>query len=228
MICRKLQLSPQDHLLEIGAGWGGFAVHAAHHYGCRVTTTTISKEQHKCATERVRHAGLQDQIEVRLEDYRDLQGQYDKLVSIEMIEAVGERYLPAFFSVCHDRLKPRGTMLLQAITICDQQFDAYRKSVDFIQRHVFPGGFLPSLGALCRAIGHGSDLRIDAVEDMASHYARTLRAWRHRFNANLDSIRELGYPESLLRMWEFYLSYCEAAFLERSTGCAQLLLSKPD
>ncbi len=174
-ICRKLQLSPQDHLLEIGTGWGGFAEHAARQYGCRVTTTTISDQQHAYAANRFREAALQDRITLLKDDYRDLSGRYDKLVSIEMIEAVGEKFLPGYFAKCSQLLKPDGMMVLQAITIPDHRYDSYRKSVDFIQRYIFPGGFLPSMGAIANCLGRSTDFRFSHSEDFGPHYARDAR-----------------------------------------------------
>lgn len=226
-ICRKLELNPADHLLEIGAGWGGFALHAARHYGCRVTTTTISQEQYQLACERVREAGLQDRITVLCQDYRDLRGSYDKLVSIEMIEAVGERHLSGYFRTCAQLLKPHGMMLLQAITIADQKYQQYRREVDFIQYYIFPGGFLPSLSAITEKLAHSTDFRLFHLEDIGAHYATTLRHWRERFLANLERVRALGFPESFIRMWEYYLCYCEGGFRERTIGTVQLLLTKP-
>jgi cyclopropane-fatty-acyl-phospholipid synthase len=226
-ICRKLDLKPTDHLLEIGTGWGGMAIHAAQHYGCRVTTTTISREQHALAIERVHQAGLGDRVTVLLEDYRDLAGQYDKLVSIEMIEAVGHQFYDTYFSQCGRLLKPDGLMLLQAITIADQRYEAARKSVDFIQRHIFPGSTIPSVTAMSNSITRASDLRLVHLEDIGPHYATTLRMWRENFFRKLESIRALGYPENFLRMWEFYLCYCEGGFEERAIGDVHMLLAKP-
>lgn len=226
-ICRKLDLQPGEHLLEIGTGWGGLAIHAAHHYGCRVTTTTISREQHALASERVRAAGLEDRIELLLKDYRDLDGSYDKLVSVEMIEAVGHRFLDTYFAHCSRLLKPDGLMLLQAITIRDEYYAQALKSVDFIQRFVFPGGFIPSIAAISASLARSSDLQPLHLQDIGPHYATTLQRWRERFLENLDAVRRLGHSESFLRLWEFYLCYCEGAFLERYIGNAQLLLAKP-
>jgi len=226
-ICRKLELRPDDHLLEIGSGWGGFALHAARHYGCRVTTTTISREQYQMARERVREAGLEDRVTVLCEDYRDLRGQYDKLVSIEMIEAVGERHLDTYFRACAERLKPHGMMLLQAITVADQKYRQYRNEVDFIRQYIFPGGFLPSLTAIAEILGRATDLRVFHLEDIGAHYATTLRCWRERFLVNLDQVQALGFPDTFIRMWEYYLCYCEGGFRERAISAAQLLLTKP-
>jgi cyclopropane-fatty-acyl-phospholipid synthase len=227
-ICRKLDLTAADHVLEIGTGWGGFALHAARHYGCRVTTTTISQEQFDLATQRIRDAGLTDRIDVLKRDYRDLSGQYDKLVSIEMIEAIGHQYLDTYFAQCAELLKPTGMFLLQAITIEDHRYAQALKNVDFIQRYIFPGSFIPSVSAMLGAAAKASDLRLFHLEDIGPSYALTLKAWRERFTANLARVRALGYPDRFVRMWEFYLSYCEGGFLERSISNAQMLLVKPD
>jgi cyclopropane-fatty-acyl-phospholipid synthase len=227
-ICRKLDLTSRDHLLEIGTGWGGMAIYAAQHYGCRVTTTTISQEQFKLASERVRAAGLEDRVTVLLKDYRDLEGSYDKLVSIEMIEAVGHDFYDTYFGTCSALLKPDGLMLLQAITIADQRYDAARKSVDFIQRYIFPGSCIPSVTAMNDSITRASDLKLAHLEDIGPHYATTLRLWRENFFRNIEAVRALGYPESFIRMWEFYLCYCEGGFEERALGDVHMLLAKPN
>ncbi len=226
-ICRKLALKPDDHVLEIGTGWGGFAIYAASRFGCRVTTTTISREQHDLARRRIEAAGLGDRITLRLDDYRDLDGRYDKLVSIEMIEAIGHRYMPLFFERAGALLKEDGMMLLQAITIADQRYRQALRSVDFIQRHIFPGSFLPSVTALAGAATAASDLRIFHLEDIGPHYARTLADWRQRFLSRVAQVRRLGYPDPFVRMWEFYLCYCEGGFTERAIGDVQMLLVKP-
>ena len=227
-ICRKLRLSPEDHLLEIGTGWGGFALHAAANHGCRVTTTTISAAQHELARKRIQDAGLGDRITLLRQDYRALAGQFSKLVSIEMIEAVGYQYYGAYFAACSRLLAPDGLMLLQAITIDDRQYDAARRSVDFIQRYIFPGGCLPSATAICTAMRDHTDLRLVHLEDFTEFYPPTLRAWCERFLARQDDVRAMGFPESFLRMWEFYFRYCEAGFLERWIGDLQLVFAKPD
>lgn len=229
-ICRKLQLSPDDHLLEIGTGWGGFALHAAGRYGCRVTTTTISREQHSLATERIAAAGLSDRVTVLLQDYRDLSGKFDKVVSIEMIEAVGHQWFDTYFAKCASLLKTDGMMLLQAITIADRDYATYIRSVDFIQKYIFPGGCLPSIAAICDSLQRRTDLKLFHLDDMAPHYARTLACWRENLHRNRTAIRALGekYSEQFLRLWEFYFCYCEGAFLERSCGSVQMLLTKPD
>lgn len=226
-ICRKLDLKPTDHLLEIGTGWGGMAIHAAQHYGCRVTTTTISRRQYELARERIAAAGLDERITVLLEDYRDLTGQYDKLVSIEMIEAVGHQFYDTYFRQCGRLLKDNGLMLLQAITIADQRYEQARKSVDFIQRHIFPGSIIPSVTAMLDATTRASDLKLAHLEDIGPHYATTLRVWRENFLGNLAQVRALGYPEEFIRMWEFYLCYCEGGFAERALGDVHMLLAKP-
>jgi len=226
-LCKKLRLSPEDHLLEIGTGWGGLALHAARNYGCRVTTTTISNEQFRMATERIREAGLQDRVVVLLQDYRNLTGSYDKIVSVEMIEAVGHQYYDTFFSGCSRLLKPNGMMALQGIVIRDNLYDYALRSVDFIQRHIFPGSCIPSVAALCGSIAKASDMRLVHQEDFTAHYARTLREWRERFWKNIDAVRLLGFPESFIRMWDYYLCYCEGGFIERSIGVVQMVLEKP-
>ena len=229
-ICRKLDLKPGDRVIEIGTGWGGFAMHAARNYGCHVTTTTISPSQHAMARERIAAAGLSEQIDLLLTDYRDLGtrgGQYDKLVSIEMIEAVGHHYYDTYFRQCSELLKPEGAMLLQAITIADQQYEVAKNSVDFIQRYIFPGSCIPSVTAISNSLARVTDLRLTHLEDIGPHYATTLRLWHDNFDAQLDAVRALGYPENFNRMWQFYLCYCEAGFIERVIGDAQLLLIKP-
>jgi cyclopropane-fatty-acyl-phospholipid synthase len=226
--CRKLALGQNDHLLEIGTGWGGLAIHAAQHYGCRITTTTISRAQFDYAREQVARLGLGDRITLLLEDYRDLKGQYDKLVSIEMIEAVGARYLDTYLRKCSALLRPDGAMLLQAITIQDQAYAQALRSVDYIQRYIFPGSFIPSVTALARAVTAGSDMKLFQLEDIGPHYARTLALWRENFKGKLDAVRRLGYSEQFIRLWEFYLCYCEGGFLERQLGDVQMLLTKPD
>lgn len=229
--CRKLDLKPQDHVLEIGTGWGGFAIHAAQRYGCRVTTTTISKQQHDFAVRKIAALGLSDRITVLLNDYRQLSGQlsgqFDKLVSIEMVEAVGANYLDGYFRHCARLLKPEGAMLLQAITLQDQHYRQALKSVDFIQRYVFPGSFIPSIEALSASMTRASDFKIFHLEDIGPHYARTLRLWRERFFRNIGRVRELGYGDSFIRLWEYYLCYCEGGFMERQLGTVQMLLTRP-
>jgi cyclopropane-fatty-acyl-phospholipid synthase len=228
VICRKLDLQPGDHLLEIGTGWGGLAIYAAKNYGCRVTTTTISKEQYEAARERVRVEGLQGQINVLFEDYRNLDGQFDKLVSIEMIEAVGHEYYEQYFSGCASLLKDDGLMLLQAITIPDQRFEYAQKSVDFIQRYIFPGGSLPSHEAILSSVRKHTDLLMVGMQEIGEDYARTLEVWRERFMAKLDQVRDLGFDDYFIRMWNYYLCYCQGGFEERIIGTSQILLAKPE
>jgi cyclopropane-fatty-acyl-phospholipid synthase len=227
-ICRKLELTPQDHVVEVGCGWGGFALYAARVYGCQVTATTISNAQYDFAERRIAEAGLADRITLVRQDYRDLKGQYDKLVSIEMIEAVGEKYLDMYFDKCSDLLKPNGMMLLQAITIPDHRYDEYRGSVDFIQRYIFPGGFLPSPSSIGQSLRRRTDFRLFHLEDIGAHYAKTLSRWRENFWSNIDHVRDLGFDEQFIRTWQYYLCYCEAGFRERQTGVSQILLTKPE
>ncbi|MDY6946310.1 MAG: cyclopropane-fatty-acyl-phospholipid synthase family protein [Pseudomonadota bacterium] len=226
-VCRKLQLKPTDHLVEIGTGWGGLAIYAARKYGCRVTTTTISKEQFALAKERVAAEGLGERIELRLDDYRDLTGQYDKLVSIEMIEAVGHQFLDTYIAKCASLLKPDGAMLIQAITIQDQIYQDALKSVDFIQRFVFPGSFIPCVTAITDAVTRATDMKVNHLEDIGPHYATTLRMWRENFFANIGRVRALGYPEEFIRLWDYYLCYCEGGFAERQLGDVHMLMVKP-
>lgn len=226
-VCRKLALTPGDRVLEIGTGWGGFAVYAARHYGCHVTTTTLSARQYAFACQRVQEACVGDRVTVLQRDYRELEGRYDKLVSIEMIEAVGAEYLDTYFGCLGALLEPHGLALLQAITIEDHRYQQAVRTVDFIKRHVFPGSFIPSIEAMLAAKTRASDLQLVHLEDFGLSYARTLQTWRERFLANAAQARALGFNERFLRMWEFYLAYCEGGFRERSIGVAHLLLAKP-
>ncbi len=225
-LCRQLELRPSHRLLEIGTGWGGFALHAAKHYGCHVTTTTISAEQRALALERVEAAGLGDRIEVRFDDYRDLTGRYDRLVSIEMIEAVGAEYLDRFVRVCSDRLEPDGMMGLQAIVIADQLYERSKRHVDFIKRYVFPGGFLPSIAAISDRVARVSDFRIQDVHDLTADYAETLRRWRANLEARPEAYASVDDGGAFERLWAYYLAYCEAGFEERRIGCVQMTLTK--
>ncbi len=227
-ICRKLNLSRGDSVVEIGTGWGGFAIHAARHYGCHVTTTTISAEQHAYARARIETEGLSDRITLLQQDYRDLEGRFDKLVSIEMIEAVGHEFLDTFFRKCGALLKPDGEMLIQAITIADQRYEKAKSTVDFIKRYIFPGGFLPSVTAMTSSMTRVSRLRMIDLEDIGLHYARTLVDWRTRFFERLDEVRAQGFSDEFIRMWQFYLCYCEGAFAERAIGNVQLHAIAPD
>jgi cyclopropane-fatty-acyl-phospholipid synthase len=227
VVCRKLALEPSDHLVEVGTGWGALAVHAAQRYGCRVTTTTISREQHDVAVQRVRAAGLEDRVQVVLRDYRELRGNYDKLVSIEMIEAVGWKDFGTFFARCSDLLAPDGLMLLQAITTSDRSYDVEKGNRSFMATYIFPGGCLPSSKVIARCLTQRTDLRAIAAQDISAHYAETLRHWRERFDARRGELPALGYDERFARLWELYLAYCEAGFRERRIRDVQLLLAKP-
>lgn len=227
-ICEKLDLKSSDHVVEIGTGWGSFAIYAATHYGCRVTTTTISKQQYELAKVRVKAAGLEDKITLLLEDYRHLTGTFDKLVSIEMIEAVGHQFYDAYFAKVGSLLKADGLALIQAITIADQRYENAKKSVDFIQRYIFPGSCIPSNTAMLNSVTKTSDLRLFDLEDIGPHYATTLRIWRENFFAHIKEVRKLGYTEEFIKMWDFYLSYCEGGFMERALGDVHLLLAKPE
>ncbi|MDR3394437.1 MAG: cyclopropane-fatty-acyl-phospholipid synthase [Parasulfuritortus sp.] len=226
-ICSKLDLQASDHVLEIGTGWGGFALYAASRFGCRVTSVTLSSEQSTLARQRVAEAGLTDRVDVQLCDYRDLTGQFDKLVSIEMVEAVGANNLERYFGQCSRLLKADGAMLLQAITIADQRYEMALREVDFIQKHIFPGGFLPSITALAGAMTRSGDLRTAHLEDIGPHYAETLSRWRDNFLSRIEQVRALGFDDRFIRMWTFYLSYCEGGFHERDIGTIQMLLAKP-
>lgn len=227
-LCQKLELKPEDHLVEIGTGWGSLAIYAAQTYGCRVTTTTISKEQFKYAVEKVKEAGLEDKITILFEDYRKLTGVYDKLISVEMIEAVGLDFLETYFEKCSSLLKPDGIMVLQAITIRDQYYEQAKKSVDFIQRHIFPGTGIPSVHAMMNAIASKTDLIMAEQKDFAEDYAQTLNCWAQRLTDRKTDITALGYPEFLYRLWMYYFSYCEGGFRERAIGLSQMILTKPN
>ena len=225
-ICQRLELKASDHLLEIGTGWGGLAIYAAQHYGCKVTTTTISDAQHAYAKQRIEELGLTEQITLLKKDYRDLTGEYDKLVSIEMIEAVGFEYLPSFFQQCNQRLKPGGKLLIQSITIADQRFDYYKQNVDFIQRYIFPGGFLPSVTVLTQNLTQHTELVTESISDIGLDYAKTLAHWREAFLNAWSELTQFGYDEKFKRLWLYYFAYCEGAFLERSTSTVHLLARK--
>jgi cyclopropane-fatty-acyl-phospholipid synthase len=225
-ICDRLGLGPDDHLLEIGTGWGGLAIHAATTRGCRVTTTTISREQRDYAAARVQEAGLADRIEILLRDYRDLDGSYDKLVSIEMIEAVGWQYFPAFFAKCAALTRPEGAMFLQAIVIEDDLYEPEKAARSFANKHIFPGGCLPSLGLIAR-LAAANGMATHWCEEISAHYARTLAIWRERFNDAWPALRPLGYDERFQRLWNFYLASSEGGFRERRIRDVQLVLAKP-
>lgn len=226
-ICAKLALNANDRVVEIGTGWGGFAIHAAQRHGCRVTTATISREQYDLARARVREAGLEDRVAVLLSDYRDLDGRYDKLVSIEMIEAIGHQYLDSYFGKVGNLLQPDGMALIQAITIEDHRYAQALHAVDFIKRYIFPGSFIPSVSVMLDSAARASDLKLFHLEDIGPSYALTLAVWRERFHRRLADVRAQGYDDRFVRMWDFYLAYCEAGFRERSTGDVQMLLVKP-
>ena len=225
--CRKLALGPTHRLLEIGSGWGALAIHAAREYGCRVVTTTLSDDQYDVARRRVHEAGLNDRVQVLRRDYRVLEGKFDRVVSIEMIEAVGAEFYDSFFRCVDERLTTDGLALLQAITIQDQFYERARDSVDFIKRYIVPGSCLPSISALLESATRASSMKLTHLEDLTPHYAETLRRWRHAFEANRAPIRSLGFSDEFMRMWEFYLCYCEAGFEERYIGDVQMLLAKP-
>lgn len=227
LVCERLDLHSEDHLLEIGTGWGGLAIHAARTRGCRVTTTTISREQHAYALARVREAGLEDRVTVLLQDYRDLRGRYDKLVSIEMIEAVGWRNFGIFFQRCSDLLADDGEMLLQAITIDDRAYEVEKTSPTFIRTYIFPNGCLPSLAVIARHVVRDTNMRMVGLQDLTSSYVRTLREWRRNFETHRRRLEQLGYDQHFRRLWRLYLAYCEAGFAERRIADVQVLLAKP-
>ncbi len=226
-ICERLQLRAEDHLLEIGTGWGSLAIHAAQHYGCRVTTTTLSQQQFDFAQERIREAGLEDRIELLLRDYRDLEGSYDKLVSIEMIEAVGHEFYANYFEKCANLLNDDGLMLIQAITISDQRYEQAKNSVDFIQRYIFPGGCLPSNQIVAKHVAEDTDMQIIGLEDITRDYALTLSHWRERFLAQSQDYLAQGLSGDFVRMWDYYLAYCQGGFMERVIHTSQFLIAKP-
>ena len=227
VICEKLQLCEQDHIIEIGCGWGGFALYAAQQYRCKVTATTLSAQQYEYTQQAVIQAGLADRITVLQQDYRLLQGQYDKLVSIEMIEAVGHAYYGQYFKQCSDLLRPNGIALIQAITIQDQAYAYYRKNVDFIQKYIFPGGHLPCMTQMMIALTKHTDMRLGHMEDITRHYERTLQDWRQAFLSQRSRIQALGYDEYFIRLWQYYFCYCEGGFAEHTIQAVQLLLVKP-
>ncbi len=227
IICQKLQLKPEDHLLEIGTGWGGFAEFASENYGCRITTTTISRQQHDYAQELFSRMGAAGKrINLLFEDYRNLRGQFDKIVSIEMFEAVGYDHYDDYFKACDRLLKPDGVMLLQTITMQEAKFDRYRKQSDWIKKYIFPGAELASVTEILRSLARTTRLQAFHLEDIGMHYALTLREWRRRFLENLTEVRNLGFDERFIRMWDYYLAYCEAAFRERYISDIQVVLSK--
>lgn len=226
-ICQRLQLTAQDHLIEIGTGWGSMAIYAAQHFGCKVTTTTISQQQYDYTAERIKQLGLEQQITLLFKDYRELEGTFDKLVSIEMIEAVGDDFLDDYFEKCSSLLKPDGIMVLQAITMVDNRYQQYVREVDFIKRYIFPGGCLPSISRMANAVADKTDLVIRQIQDIGFDYARTLKDWCDNFMAQRDAVHQLGYDDNFIRLWHFYLCYCEGGFRERATSAVHVVLTKP-
>lgn len=226
-VCERLNLQPGDHVLEIGTGWGSLAIYAAQHFGCKVTTTTLSAAQYAYARDQVENSSVRDRVDVLNVDYRELSGSYDKLVSIEMIEAVGYQYYAEYFRQCSSLLNDQGLMLIQAITVADQRYRQALNSVDFIQKYIFPGGCLPSVSVMATHIAVDTDMQIVGLEDITRDYALTLNDWRQRFLQQVDQVKALGFDEEFIRMWEFYLAYCEGGFEERVIGTAQLLMAKP-
>jgi cyclopropane-fatty-acyl-phospholipid synthase len=227
-LCEQLHLKPSDHVLEIGSGWGGNAIYMASNFGCKVTTITISQEQQKLAIERVKAAGLDDKISVEIQDYRKIKGQYDKIVSVEMLEAVGARYFENYFEQCHKLLKQDGILALQVITCPDSRFEALRDGVDWIQKHIFPGSLLPSVGAMNEAINRTGDLTLVDLKDIGLHYARTLKTWFENFNTQIEEVKQLGFSDAFIRKWNYYLCYCEAAFEMRNINVMQLVYARPN
>jgi cyclopropane-fatty-acyl-phospholipid synthase len=227
-LCRKLHLTAGDHVLEIGGGWGGFSIHAARKYGCRVTSITVSEAQCRYARERIAAAGLADRIDFQLTDYRAVRGQFDRIVSIEMLEAVGHRYLPAYFKQCHALLRKHGLLGVQVITCPDSRYEQYRRGSDWIQKHIFPGGILPSIRALNQAIHRTGDLHLHHLEEMGLHYARTLARWRQNFTRQREAVLAQGFDESFLRKWRYYFAYCEAAFALRNVTVVQAVYTRPN
>lgn len=227
-LCRDMKLKPNDTVLEIGSGWGGNAIFMAKKYGCKVTTVTISEEQYKLAKERIEKENLTDRVEVKLMDYRLIKGQFDKIISIEMLEAVGHEFLDTFFKKCHDLLKPKGVLALQVITSPDSRYDSRRKGIDWIQKHIFPGTLLPSIAAINSSINRTGELTMMNLKEMGLHYAKTLNIWKQKFNENLNEVKSLGFDEKFIRKWNYYLSYCEAAFATRNINVMQMVYTRPN
>lgn len=227
LLCLKLDLEPGDHLLEIGTGWGAFAIHAAKNYGCKVTTTTISESQYIHALAKIKEESLSEKITVLKQDYRELKGQYDKLVSVEMIEAVGHEYMDIYFKTCSDLLKPNGLMAIQAITIKDQNYHFARKNIDFIKRYIFPGSCIPSNEIMIKHLANQTDMVLRDFQDIGLDYARTLKLWQKSFNENAQKIKAMGLSDAFIRLWNYYFSYCEAGFLERHISANQMVFAKP-
>lgn len=227
-LCRQLCLQPQDHVLEIGSGWGGNAIYMASMYGCRVTTLTISEEQFKMVNDRIAAAGLQDKVTVLLQDYRTMRGSFDKIVSVEMLEAVGHKFLKAYFTQCNNLLKRNGILAIQVITCPDGRYESIRKDVDWIQKHIFPGSLLPSVAAINKAVNDAGEMTLVDLKDLGLHYAATLAAWKEQFNSNVAHIRSLGFDEYFIRKWNYYFSYCEAAFAFRNINVMQMVYVRPN
>jgi cyclopropane-fatty-acyl-phospholipid synthase len=227
-LCTELHLQPGDHVLEIGSGWGGNAIYMAKNYGCKVTSLTLSAEQQKLAIQRVEEAGLSHKVEIRLQDYREVEGTFDKIVSIEMLEAVGHKYLNTYFDKCNDLLKKDGILAIQVITCPDSRYEYLRKGVDWIQKHIFPGSLLPSVGVINDAVNQTGDLSLVDLKDIGQDYAQTLKAWFIKFNATLSEVKDLGFDETFIRKWNYYLCYCEAAFAMRNIHVMQLVYARPN
>ena len=227
-LCHKLRLKSTDHVLEIGSGWGGFAIHAAKNYGCTITTITISRRQFEYARQRIQTEGLEKKIHIQFRDYRDVKGKFDKIVSIEMIEAVGHRFLKTFFQQCHRCLKSDGLLGIQAILSPDHRYESFRRNADWIQKHIFPGSLLPSFAIIQRRVNETGTLCLWNYEDMTSHYVRTLNLWRQNFHSRLEDVQRLGFGETFVRKWNYYLSYCEAAFKMRNISVAQFIFTRPN
>jgi len=227
-LCRQLHLRPTDHVLEIGSGWGGNAIYMAKMYGCRVTSLTISEEQRKLAIKRVEAEGLSNKVNILLKDYREMDGAFDKIVSVEMLEAVGAKYLDVYFKKCHELLKKNGILALQVITSPDSRFDSLRKGVDWIQKHIFPGSLLPSVAAINGAINRTGDLTMVDLKDIGLDYAKTLKLWYDSFNANLSKVKSLGFDDTFIRKWNYYLCYCEAAFAMRNINVMHMVYARPN
>ncbi|MDP9079804.1 MAG: cyclopropane-fatty-acyl-phospholipid synthase family protein [Bacteroidota bacterium] len=227
-LCRQLHLRPSDHVLEIGTGWGGNAIYMAKNYGCKVTSLTISEEQYKMAVERVEAAGLSHKVNIELKDYRLMEGTFDKIVSVEMLEAVGYKFMDVYFKKCHDLLKKNGILAIQVITSPDSRFDSLKKGVDWIQKHIFPGSLLPSVGAINKSVNRTGDLTMVDLKDIGLDYGKTLKLWHDAFNANLSKVKSLGFDETFIRKWNYYLCYCEAAFMMRNINVMHLVYSRPN
>ena len=227
-LCEQLHLKPTDHVLEIGSGWGANAIFMAKNYGCKVTSVTISKEQQKLAQQRVEAEGLSSKVNIIIKDYRDIHGAFDKIVSIEMLEAVGHNYLEAYFEKCNEVLKPNGILAFQVITSPDSRYESLRKGVDWIQKHIFPGSLLPSVGQLNEAINNTSDFTLVDLKDLGLDYAKTLKLWYLEFNQKLNEVKALGFDDRFIRKWNYYLNYCEAAFEMRNINVMQMVYTRPN